>query len=160
METNRQALSRTGRRMRWALLIAVGASFAVPISLFAHAHLRRSEPSARERLTSPPTAIRLWFSERPELGFTHVRLRGADSAEVSLGTASRMADDPMGVSLPIAAPVAAGVYTVLWRTAAADGHATNGSFSFEVLGAAPAPIAAGDTMKRPAANALVHGDST
>ncbi|HEY3746070.1 MAG TPA: copper resistance protein CopC, partial [Gemmatimonadaceae bacterium] len=75
METNRQAFSWSGGRMRWAVLIAVGASLAVPISLFAHAHLRRSEPAAHDRLNSPPTAIRLWFSERPELGFTRVRLR-------------------------------------------------------------------------------------
>jgi copper transport protein len=160
METNRQAFSWSGGRMRWAVLIAVGASLAVPISLFAHAHLRRSEPAAHDRLNSPPTAIRLWFSERPELGFTRVRLRGADSNDVSLGAATRMSDDAMGVSLTIAAPLAPGTYTVLWRTAAADGHATNGSFSFEVVGASSASIAAADTMNRPAGNALVHGDST
>lgn len=146
--------------MRWAVLIAVGASLAVPVTLFAHAHLRRSEPAAHDRLNSPPTAIRLWFSERPELGFTRVRLRGADSNDVALGAATRMTDDPMGVSVPVAASLAPGTYTVLWRTAAADGHATNGSFSFEVVGASPASLVAVDTMKRPAGNSLVHGDST
>jgi copper transport protein len=160
METNGRASRKSGRSVRWAALIAVAALFAVPISLFAHAHLRRSEPASHERLTAPPTAIRLWFSERPELGFTRVRLRGADSTDVGLGTAVRTADDPMGVMLPITGAVAAGTYTVLWRTAAADGHATTGSFTFDVVAGVPPTAASVDSTKRRAGNALVHVDST
>ena len=132
----------------------------LPLMLYAHAHLRRSEPAAHERLTKMPTVIRLWFTERPELAFTQVRLRAQDSSLVALGSATRLADDAMGVSLPISAPLTAGTYTVLWRTAAADGHATSGSFSFEVVGEAVATPAA-DTMARPGSgHALIHADST
>lgn len=126
-------------------IVALIALLSVPLTLFAHAHLRRSTPSDHERLTSPPTAIRLWFTERPELGFTRVRLRGTDSSEISLGSPQRMADDPMGVTLPISTSLKKGTYTVIWRTAAADGHATNGSFSFDVAGEAVVTAATGDT---------------
>src|SRR3954454_13076593 len=83
------------RVLRRAGLVATLAVLCLPLALWAHAHLRRSEPAANGRLSSPPSAIRLWFTERPELAFTRVRLRTADSTEIALGTAARMTDDPM-----------------------------------------------------------------
>jgi copper transport protein len=144
-----------------ACLCASIAVLAVPVALLAHAHLERSEPSSRDRLTAPPTAIRLWFSERPELGFTRVRLLAADSSEIALGAVARMTGEPMGVSLPIPTTLPAGTYTVLWRTAAADGHATTGSYRFDVV-AAPATAArvVDTTPNTSRSNALVHADST
>ena len=148
------------RVVRRAGLIATLAVLSLPIALWAHAHLRRSEPAANERLGTSPSAIRLWFSERPELAFTRVRLRGADSSEIALGTVARMTDDPMGVMVRIAASLRAGHYTVLWRTAAADGHASSGSFGFEVTTAAPV-VASVDTGPHvPNGHAVVSTDST
>ena len=148
------------RLMRSASLIATVAVLSLPVALWAHAHLRRSEPAANEKLTVAPSAIRLWYSERPELAFTQVRLRAADSSEITLGTIARMTDDPMGVTVPIATSLPSGKYTVLWRTAAADGHASSGSFGFELTAAAPV-IASVDTGRHAAAsNALVTHDSS
>ena len=147
------------RVVRRAGLIATLAILSLPLALWAHAHLRRSEPSANERLASSPSAIRLWFSERPELAFTRVRLRGADSSEIALGTLARMTDDPMGVTLPITTPLAAGKYTVLWRTAAADGHASSGSFGFELTVAAPVVASVDTTSRVPSGHAVVTADS-
>jgi copper transport protein len=144
-----------------AVLVAAAAILVVPVALFAHAHLARSEPSAKERLTSPPKAIRLWFSERPELAFTRIRLRAADSTEIALGAVTRIADDPLGMSATIPAALAAGTYTVIWRTAAADGHATTGSFAFDVVAGENTIAAAIDTAGRsPVPHALVRADST
>jgi copper transport protein len=149
----------TGRIVRRAAMLAALAVLSVPIALWAHAHLRRSEPAANARLASSPSAIRLWFTERPELAFTRVRLRAPDSTEITLGTAARMTDDAMGVTVPIASSLAPGKYTVLWRTAAADGHASSGSFGFELAGAAPV-VAAVDTARHTArSNAVVSADS-
>jgi copper transport protein len=163
MQTNRLVTGNDpASRLIWlraGVISAIGV-LCIPLVLYAHAHLRRSEPAAHDRLTKPPTAIRLWFTERPELGFTKIRLRAPDSSEIALGNPTRLSDDPMGVSVPISAPLTQGTYTVLWRTAAADGHATSGSFSFEVVSEAVATPAA-DTMARPGAgHALVHVDST
>ena len=41
----------------------------------------------------------------------------------------------------VATPLTPGSYTVLWRTAAADGHPTSGLFTFDVVGAEPARVA-------------------
>lgn len=144
-----------------ASVVAVVATLTIPPALLAHAHLRRSEPAARTQLTPAPTAIRLWFSERPELSFTSIRLRGADRSEVSLGAIARMTDDAMGVWAPIATTLKVGTYTVLWRTAAADGHATTGQFSFDVVNAPSPGGAFADSVARVPAHApLVRIDST
>src|SRR3954471_2744020 len=147
------------RVLRRAGLVATLAVLCLPLALWAHAHLRRSEPAANARLSSPPSAIRLWFTERPELAFTRVRLRAADSSEIALGTAARMTDDPMGVTVSIEPSLPPGKYTVLWRTAAADGHASSGSFGFELAGAAPIVATADTTRQTAHSNALVSADS-
>ncbi|HKW11577.1 MAG TPA: CopD family protein, partial [Gemmatimonadaceae bacterium] len=155
---NGAAARRVGVR---AAAVATVALLILPLALFAHAHLSRSEPSAKERLTLPPKAIRLWFSERPELAFTRIQLRAADSTQVALGTVTRIANDPLGVSATIPVALAPRTYTVIWRTAAADGHATTGSFAFEVTAAETTVAAAMDTAARgPVPHALVRADST
>lgn len=155
-------------------IVAVASAFAalavlvLPAILLAHAHLRRSDPPAEARLGTAPTSIRLWFTEQPEIAFTRVTLRGADSSEVPLGAIAKLADDELGVVVPISASVRPGAYRVYWRTAAADGHPTSGSFAFTVTGTAPAtgtaaalatPSAA-DTGQRSYGHALVEVDTT
>jgi len=158
-KANGQGGIATGRLARRAGLIAFLAVLSLPLALWAHAHLRRSEPSANARLASSPSAIRLWFTERPELAFTRVQLRAADSSDIALGNAARMTDDAMGVTVPIGAPLTPGKYTVLWRTAAADGHASSGSFHFELAGPAPV-VASVDTTSRPGSgHPIVTADS-
>jgi len=144
-----------------AVVVAAVAILILPLALWAHTHLSRSEPTARERVTIPPKAIRLWFSERPELAFTRIQLRAADSTDIALGAVTRIADEPLGVSASISSPLAAGTYTVIWRTAASDGHATTGSFAFEIVPAVKSVAAAMDTTGRGfVPHALVRADST
>ena len=54
-----------------------------------------------------------------------------DSAGVaiSLGAVAAVQGDAMGVTAPVTGAMTAGRYTVVWRTAAADGHATIGQIS-------------------------------
>ena len=56
------------------------------LGLFAgmfHTHLVKSAPGNRQTLTSSPTEVRLWFSERPEVPFTSVTILRADTASES-----------------------------------------------------------------------------
>jgi putative copper export protein/methionine-rich copper-binding protein CopC len=108
------------------------AVVTVPTVLFAHARLMRSIPAANGRLENPPIELRLWFSERPELRFTSIQLVDSAGRSIALGAVAQGGSDRTGIVVPIAEPVAAGRYTVVWRTAAADGHATNGRFAFTV----------------------------
>ena len=107
---------------------------ATPAILLAHARLVRSAPAANASLSSPPDRIALWFSERPELHFTTVQL--LDSAGSAIQLATPVVDaDPTGVSIAIGGSLSAGRYTVVWRTAAADGHPSSGKFAFTVTAA-------------------------
>ena len=123
-----------------ALLLFV-ATLGLPATAWAHAHLRRSEPSAGARLASAPRQLRFWFSEAPELSLTTVTLRDAAGNAIALAVPARDADGPMAVRVAITGAVAPGRYTVRWRTAGADGHPSSGTFTFDVA-AAPVDTAA------------------
>ena len=96
-----------------------------------HNHLVKSAPAAGEQLGQSPKEVRLWFNERPEIPFTSATLLTADSTKI--GTIKAAAtDDSMAVSIPLAAPLAAGSYLITWRTASRDGHAIRGTFGFSI----------------------------
>jgi len=126
-------------------LIAAGAAvalFITPAIVFAHARLVRSSPTANASLPAPPDRIALWFSERPELRFTSVQLLDSAGHVIAMG-APRVDVDLAGVVAAITAPLGVGRYTVVWRTAAADGHPTSGNFAFTVTSApATSPVVA------------------
>ncbi|MGH7616076.1 MAG: copper resistance CopC/CopD family protein [Gemmatimonadaceae bacterium] len=150
---------RTSKRLRsGAATIAALLTLAViatPAVLFAHARLVRSTPGKDATLTTAPAALQLWFSERPELRFSTLALLDSTGAPMSLGALTKIAGDEMGLSATISSALPNGRYTVQWRTAAADGHATSGSFSFVVAARTPsaaraaAPVAADTTRINP-----------
>jgi copper transport protein len=120
-----------------AAISAAVMVLATPALLFAHARLVRSSPAANAVLDSAPTTLRLWFSERPEPRFTAIQL--VDSAGLAIPLAAPVSVEQNGLTLAITRPLTPGRYSVVWRTAASDGHATNGNFSFRVAGARGSP---------------------
>lgn len=129
----------TLRTRSLAVVCAVLAVVIAPTILFAHARLVRSAPAANGRLETPPTELKLWFSEQPELRFTSIQLLDSAGGTMPLGAVAQAGNDRTGIVVPIAEPVVAGRYTVVWRTAAADGHGTNGRFAFTVA-VVPTPV--------------------
>ncbi len=140
-----------------ALALAVPLTAAVPTAAPAatlpaaaeapttlrHLRLVRSEPFTDSTVTVAPTAVRLWFSQRPELAVTSVRLTNPAGARIATGKGSfgpgQGANAP--AVFPITAPLGAGRYTVAWRTMAPDGHVITGEFTFTVA-AARGPVGA------------------
>ena len=120
-----------------------------PTLLYAHARLVRSTPAADSTLAAPPPSLTLWFSEKPELRFTTLRLLDSAGAPMPLGPVAAPIGEAMAIAAPVAGSLANGKYTVVWRTAAADGHATAGRFSFVVAGPAAATVARDTAMRRP-----------
>jgi copper transport protein len=122
-------------RRVWAavLLVSFAAVTTAPARL--HTALRRSEPANEARLGTPPTRIALWFTARPQLPFSHVRLAGA-TGDVALD--KLVADTGNGIVARIAGPMPDGAYTVHWQTGSADGHPIRGEFTFSVAVGGPA----------------------
>jgi copper transport protein len=122
------------------LAIAAITVLATPAALLAHARLVRSSPAANDSLAVTPTALSLWFSEKPEVRFSSIQLLDSGGSPVPLGQPASIAEN--GLSLSITRALGPGTYSVAWRTAASDGHATSGKFSFRVVGApTPAQVA-------------------
>jgi copper resistance protein C len=100
-----------------------------------HLHLLRSTPAANATVTSAPDSLRLWFSQAPELGVTTVKVTGPGTATVALSPLAK--GDSALVVAAVKGKMAAGAYTVGWRTMAKDGHVARGMFAFKIA-AAPA----------------------
>ena len=130
-------------------LVIVLALLLEPSTAHAHLGLRRSDPDSNATLQRSPAAITLWFTQRPQLGFTRVALSGPDGA-VPLGGLAADTANAVRASLP--APLAPGEYTVQWQTASADGHPIRGTFRFRVLATPDAAVPSGPV------NPATHGD--
>jgi copper resistance protein C len=104
-----------------------------------HLHLLRSAPAAGDTLRASPTAVRLWFSEPPELAITTVRLTAAAGGAVALAPVTRGTGSDAPVEAALRARMPAGSYTVFWRTTARDGHPATGRYQFVIAPAATPP---------------------
>ncbi len=102
-----------------------------PIAPAMHATLTRAEPPIDGRVTTIPTRLRLWYSESPELPFTTLVLADSTGKVVKLGGIEH-GDTKLEIRAKIATTLFAGRYTVKWRTAGPDGHATAGTFAFTI----------------------------
>jgi methionine-rich copper-binding protein CopC len=119
--------TRRGTAAAAILLTAAAASaWAAPF----HLHLLKSVPAANATVTAAPDSIRLSFSQTPELRVTSVKVTGAGNTSVAL--APLASADSATVIAPVKGKMAAGPYTVAWRTMARDGHVARGTFAFTV----------------------------
>ena len=95
-----------------------------------HLRLERSAP-ATDTTVSTPAEIRLWFSQATQEDATSIRLVDGDGELVELGDVTPAEGRTVHFA-SVSGPLAAGSYTVAWRTMAADGHVVRGDFSFAV----------------------------
>ena len=123
------SIDRT-RRARIALLSLLGVAALGAWTAPFHLHLLRSSPAANATIPAAPQAIRLWFSQTPELKVTTVKVTGPSNATVPL--APLASGDSDLVVAPVKGSLTAGAYSVTWRTMARDGHVARGTFAFTV----------------------------
>lgn len=103
---------------------------ALATAALAHAKLVKETP-AHDASVKPPTEISLKFNESVELAFSAVEIKDAAGAVIKAGAPANALDDKTTIVVPLAAPLAAGKYTVDWRIlTAGDGHKIKGSYSF------------------------------
>lgn len=129
--------TRTRRMMMTMAVAALGATAIGAAPEAKHVHLSRSEPMADSTTTTPPTAIRLWFSAAVQVNVTTVRVTDAAGAAVATATPRRETGTNPAIAAEFRDPVANGRYSVAWRTMSRDGHPVSGTFNFAVAAAAP-----------------------
>lgn len=102
----------------------------------AHSNLVSSSPGAGEVLATPPTEIRLVFSEPVDPAYTSLDLLDGTGKAILVGAGSVDPADARSLvaTIPAGSPLATdGLYTVNWRAlSAADGHTTDGFLSFGI----------------------------
>lgn len=113
-------------RIAASLVFAIAATAA-----YAHAQLESATPAVGGTVASA-AEIRLKFSEGVEPRFSGVSLKAANGASAPLGAATVAPGDPTVLIVPIAKPLAPGVYTVHWHAVSVDTHHTQGDFDFTV----------------------------
>jgi copper resistance protein C len=95
----------------------------------AHSELLRTSPAAGSAVAASPAQVRLEFSEGVEARFSGVEITGSGGQRVPTGRAEAQGNV---LAAPLSGPLPAGKYRVNWRALSADGHRTQGSFTFEV----------------------------
>ncbi|MFI5055206.1 MAG: copper resistance CopC/CopD family protein [Actinomycetota bacterium] len=121
------------RRLRGAVgalvvlaLLLVGAPAAQ-----AHADLLSSDPAGGSTLATPPTELRLTYSEAPDPSLSAIELLTSGASPVPTGTPQVV--DRTTLVVPITDPLPKGTYTITWRVVSIDdGHVTAGAFAFGV----------------------------
>ena len=125
--------------MRWfvRLLLVVMTSLSVVTGLAsganAHAVLIDTEPKSGSILTESPERIVLTFDEEVGTSFSRIRLLDFEGNEILAKRTQRIEPDRVGVEVPA---LGDGTYVVIWRVVSADGHPVEGSFTFQIGGAA------------------------
>lgn len=127
------------RNLKRSTLLLGALVVLTPTTALAHARLLRSIPASGAHAASV-SVIELWFSERTEVRLTSIALHDQSGATYTVTSPRAVANDQTHLAASIVGELPAGHYTVDWHTVSSDGHASHGSFSFTVTGAAAASI--------------------
>ncbi|WP_299684150.1 copper resistance CopC family protein [uncultured Tateyamaria sp.] len=110
-------------------VIATIATFVSMCSAaLAHSEKEGTTPADGARLAETPEMIHMVFND--PMRITMVRLLNAAGAEMPVERGTGL--EPSLEFRAEPEPLEPGLYTVEWRGLAADGHAMQGSFSFEL----------------------------
>jgi hypothetical protein len=100
-------------------------------SAFAHAHPKQRTPAAGATVGADQKQVSIEFDDALEPAFSSLKVTDANGKSAITGKSSVDANDKkhMTVALDALKP---GVYTVSWVAVAADGHRTQGHYTFTV----------------------------
>jgi methionine-rich copper-binding protein CopC len=97
----------------------------------SHAFLDHAVPSVGNAVATPPTQIRIWFTQELEPAFSTVEVRDTAGNRVDGGDAKVDAGDATQLYASLK-PLLPGLYRVAWRVLSVDTHTTEGTFTFTV----------------------------
>ena len=112
--------------MKYLIVAALFALSAVPAS--AHSKANKMEPANGAIVSAVPSDVSLTFVKEIRLTKVSMTHAGKHSEELNLGDQKAFSKE---YSVPMK-DLGAGSYVIEWRGLGDDGHAMNGSFSFEV----------------------------
>jgi methionine-rich copper-binding protein CopC len=114
----------TTARAAVAALMIVACQFA-----HAHAHPTHEAPAAGAIVTTTQKDVAIDFDDELEPAFSSITVADAHGNAVAAAKAVVDASNRKRMSV-VLNPLAPGVYTVSWVAVAADGHRTQGHYTF------------------------------
>jgi methionine-rich copper-binding protein CopC len=97
----------------------------------AHAFLDRASPAVGSTVHTPPTEVRIQYTEELEPAYSTAHVEDASGATVSTGTVHVDPTERSVLIVPLGA-LKPGRYKVIWKVLSVDTHVTNGTFNFTV----------------------------
>lgn len=101
-----------------------------PIMSWAHSFPEKENPSAGQKVTSPPSEVVIDFDAPVEKLFAKLEVTGSDGRDLAVGT-PQVSDDGIRLSVKLGT-LKPGDYTVKWAVVCIDTHHTEGSYTFSV----------------------------
>src|SRR5258708_7679348 len=128
---SRRQMGFTRRRLLIAALLAVCLALVLPGTSEAHAILLRSDPAQDAVLSTPPSQVRMWFTEALNPAASTAAVVNEANQRVDKRDAFVSPNDSTEMDVSLKLHLSPGVYVVVWRTDSADdGHVLVGSFLF------------------------------
>jgi len=118
------------RRILILVTVLVAGICLVPGFISAHSILIESTPKHGATLTAAPQNVLLRFNAKIEPGLTKVSLVNGRNHRTPLEILGESTVDRILARMPRLEP---GVYTVVYKVLATDGHITQGSIRFTLL---------------------------
>ena len=97
-----------------------------------HVGLERAIPAVGDTIAVLPDSLRLWFSEPVMVPLTRIRLQHNKRELAMKGAFQKAGDLKAPVTIAVPNKPGPGTYTVIWKTAGADGHVALGTYTFVV----------------------------
>jgi copper transport protein len=123
--------------LRSGTVVGLLVALAVPGSAFAHASLRSTAPSFRERLPEAPRSVSLRFDQPVQVEPNAVVITNQFGKQFSRTAVAHGTT----VTVPVRR-LPRGPYTVRWHALSEDSHIVSGVFTFGVRAKAPLPTEA------------------
>ena len=122
----------TSKLSRLAVLVLMLALTCVAREAGAHSFPEEQHPSAGQKLTTPPTEIRIKFDAPIEKLFAKLQVLDTDGKDHAVG-APEVSSDSIELTSKVEV-LKPGEYTVRWTVLCVDTHHTEGSYAFTVGG--------------------------
>jgi copper transport protein len=125
--------------MKRAVAFVSLLALVAPASAFAHASVRATQPSYRQRVEQAPRTVWVRFDQGVKALPNSIVVVSANGTVVSRAT--RNGTDPRVIATNLKT-LPKGAYTVRWHAISSDGHVVSGVWTFGVGVAAPPPTEA------------------
>lgn len=116
---------------RWIRGLATALLLTAAQLAHAHAYPTHQTPSAGATVTTSPREVVIDFDDRLEPAFSAITVTDSHGKSFADGKAAVDAANKKRMSIALG-ELTPGVYTVAWTAVSADGHRTQGRYTFTV----------------------------